>query len=297
MRPPVHSASGSRQAETRATDGVELGTHPREAARERDRPTVSLVFPTYNPGPVLERTWREVTRFLRNHGDWEVLFVCDGCSDGSTEHLYKLAASGPAPVRVLAYACNRGKGFAVRRGLEAARGQWRLFTDVDLAYGFDDIERLANTLRNGAEVAIASRWHSESRVLVPAALQGYAYRRYLQSLIFSRLVQLLLPLAQKDTQAGLKGMSARVANAILPLLRCDGFEFDCELLTVCMSCGLAIAEVPVCVRYLDSASTTGIGTVGRMIRALWQIRRAWRNAPVPDWKQADEGKNAGKQAA
>ena len=46
----------------------------------------------------------------------------------------------------------------------------------------------------GAEVAIASRHHPDSRLLLPPRLQGYFYRRHLQSLVFSRLVRWLLPL-------------------------------------------------------------------------------------------------------
>jgi hypothetical protein len=151
-----------------------------------------------------------------------------------------------------------------------------VFTDVDLAYGFDDILRLAGKLRAGADVAIASRYHPESRLLLPPRLQGYAYRRHLQSLVFSALVRLLLPVRQRDTQAGLKGLSARAAETVLPHLRCRGFEFDCELLTACVCFGLEVVEVPVCVRYEDAASTTGLRTVARMIAQLWKIRRAWR---------------------
>jgi hypothetical protein len=139
--------------------------------------------------------------------------------------------------------------------------------------------RLARSLWGGAEVAVASRTHPESRLLVPARLQGYAYRRHLQSAVFSALARLLLPLTQGDTQAGLKGVSARAAWVVLPHLRCDGFGFDCELLTACARYGLPVAEVPVQVRYEDRASTTGLRAVGRMVGELWRIRRAWRKAP------------------
>lgn len=244
---------------------------------KRERALSSLVFPTYNPGPVLERTWRELVQFLRRApGDWEVLFVCDGCTDGTPARLAQLARAETACVRIISYAPNRGKGYAVRQGLEAASGQWRLFTDVDLAYGFEDVVRVAETLQAGAPVAIASRSHPESQLLLPTRLQGYAYRRHLQSLAFSALVRWLLPLKHRDTQAGLKGLSAEAARTVLPRLSCDGFGFDCEFLTACVCAGLAIQEVPVCVRYEDRASTTGLGAMRQMVKELWHIRRAWR---------------------
>lgn len=189
------------------------GMQQRTPAQAWDRPLFSLVFPTYNPGAGLANTWRQLADFLASTSEpWEVLFVCDGCTDGTPQRLADwIAAGGPGCVRMLSYAPNRGKGYAVRRGLEAARGAWRLFTDVDMAYGFDDVLRVAEALRAGADAAIASRTHPGSRVVLPATLQGYAYRRHLQSRMFSGLVHLLLPLRQLDTQAGLKGITARLA--------------------------------------------------------------------------------------
>jgi dolichyl-phosphate beta-glucosyltransferase len=247
----------------------------------REAPLYSLVFPTYNPGPVLDRIWPQVNQFLRGEGvGWEVVFVCDGCTDDSPSRLTHLGQVFGDRMRVLQYAPNRGKGYAVRRGLEAARGRWRVFTDIDLAYGFDDVLRLAEALRNGSDVAIASRLHPDSRLLLPPRLQGYAYRRHLQSLVFSRAVRLLLPVKQRDTQAGLKGISAAAAQLLLPHLRSEGFEFDCELLTACVRHSLMVAEVPVCVRYNDASSTTTLSSTGRMIAALWKIRKTWRPRPL-----------------
>jgi glycosyltransferase involved in cell wall biosynthesis len=253
-----------------------------ERGREGEGSVTSLIFPTYNPGALLERTWAAVADFLRRApGNWEVLFVCDGCTDGSPGRLARLAQTAAGQVRVLSYAPNRGKGYAVRHGLAACCGAWRLFTDVDLAYDFGDLLRVAEALQAGAEVVIGSRAHPDSQMALPTRLQGYVYRRHLQSLAFSALVRLLLPLTQRDTQAGLKGISARAARLVLPHLACDGFGFDCELLTACVRYGLPIVEVPVNVRYEDRASTTNLGTVGRMVRELWRIRRHWRQAPPP----------------
>jgi dolichyl-phosphate beta-glucosyltransferase len=257
--------------------------HAHTPEREQDEPTYSLVFPTYNPGSALAHTWQAVAEFLRQAAArWEVLFVCDGCTDDTPARLRQWIGTESSRMRLLSYSPNRGKGYAVRQGLLAARGQWRLFTDVDLAYSFEDVLRLAETLQSGAEVAIASRWHPQSRLVLRPQLQGYAYRRHLQSLVFSTLVRLLLPLTQRDTQAGLKGMSAGVAERLVPRLHCDGFGFDCELLTACVRHGIPVAEVPVWVRYEDTASTTSVHTMGRMLRDLWKIRRSWRPGSVPD---------------
>ncbi|HMC66490.1 MAG TPA: glycosyltransferase, partial [Gemmataceae bacterium] len=213
--------------------------------------------------------------------DWEIMFVCDGCTDGTPSRLVELAGADHPQVRVLSHTPNRGKGYAVRRGLAAARGEWRLFTDVDLAYRFDDVLRVLHHLQAGADLAIACRLHADTRVTAPTRLLGYVYARHLQSLAFSALVRTLLPIQERDTQAGLKGMSARAARLLLPQLRCNGFGFDCELLMACRHHRLTVAEVPVHVRYDTSSSTTGMRAMSRMIRELLGIRRAWKAPTSP----------------
>jgi len=256
-----------------------MGTaHSRAAAG-----LTSLVLPAYNPGPdAAEWTWQRVREFVRAAGgSWEAVFVCDGCTDGTAERLHALARRESDPIHVLSYPANRGKGYAVRCGLLAARGQWRLFTDVDLAYSFADVDRVAAALHAGAEVVVASREHPASEVILPAHLLGYALRRRLQSLAFGWLARRLLPLTQRDTQAGLKGMTAAAAERVLPHLRRDGFGFDCELLSACGRFGLPVVEVPVRVRHDSVQSSTNWRTTVRMVRELFQIRRDWRHGPPP----------------
>jgi dolichyl-phosphate beta-glucosyltransferase len=253
--------------------------------REPNGPTFSLIFPTYDAAAFIDQTWAKTARFLADAPEsWEVLFVCDGCTDDTADRLDALTrGSGPA-VRVVRYAENRGKGYAVRRGMLEAVGRYRLFTDVDLAYGFDDVVRVAHTLAAGAEAAIASRLHPESRLILPVGLHGYAYRRHLQSLVFSLLVRGILPLSQRDTQAGLKGLSAAAARLLLPGLTCDGFGFDCELLLACRRHGFPVREVPVTMSYENGTSTTSWRTVRRMLGELWAIRRGAKppSEPLPE---------------
>src|SRR5439155_16375645 len=132
--------------ECRLTLSPRDGYGPPKSPRQGRPPVTSLVFPTFNPGSAVERTWAAVRDFFRARPDpWEAVFVCDGCTDGTVERLEALAADANDPrLRIIAYAPNRGKGYAVRTGLLAARGAWRVFTDVDLAYGFGDVSRLAD---------------------------------------------------------------------------------------------------------------------------------------------------------
>jgi dolichyl-phosphate beta-glucosyltransferase len=238
----------------------------------------SLVLPAYNPGPLLERTFAAVLDFIRSRDpQWEVVFVLDGCTDGSEERLAELVQDANEPaIRVLSHSPNRGKGYAVRRGLLAANGRVRIFTDVDLAYGLDQVVDLAWALQSGAQVAIASREAPGSRVQLPFEMLSWALRRRMQSRVFGTIVRTLLPIQERDTQAGLKGMTAAVARALLPRLACDGFGFDCEFLTACHANDIPVRELAVDVSFDDAASTTGWKASVSMLRELLAIRRRWK---------------------
>jgi dolichyl-phosphate beta-glucosyltransferase len=240
----------------------------------------SLILPAYNPGSVIETTREKLVDFFDGQSDdWEAIFVLDGCSDDTAERLKRVPID--PRIRVVSYGNNRGKGHAVRTGLLAARGEFRIFTDVDLAYGFDDILRVAHSLRTGAAVTIASRTHPASEIQLPIGMIGYAWRRNLQGAIFSRLARTLLPIRQLDTQAGLKGFRADVIRHVLPMTECDGFGFDCELLTACYRCGIPVDEVPVRVRCRDRASTIRPRSILTMVRELWSIRQTWKRKLAP----------------
>lgn len=245
---------------------------------EDDGTLSSIVLPVYNAGPGIRETLSTLERFVRRSQQrWEIVFVCDGCTDG-TDHLLRdwVHRQGPT-ARLIVMPQNRGKGCAVRNGLAAATGEFRIFTDVDLAYGIDEVCKIVERLRQGADLAIASRTCRDSEILLPADMLGYAFARRLQSSIFSCMVRSVLGIPFRDTQAGLKGLTKRAAELLLPLLECNGFEFDCEWLAAASRLGLQIAEVPVRVRYERGAiSTTGVGSMAQMVRGLLAIRRRVR---------------------
>jgi dolichyl-phosphate beta-glucosyltransferase len=258
-----------------------LNLSNRQCGVRGDVPDFSLILPLYNPGERLRQTLAQLDAFVADANEcWELVFACDGSTDGSAE-MIKSWSKDRGDVQLVDYSPNRGKGYAVRQGLLLATAPYRIFTDIDLAYPFGDIRRVAWQLRAGGEAVIGSRAHPDSTIeLSPTALV-YAMRRQQQSQVFSKIVRTLLPLQQRDTQAGLKGFSKRVVQLIAPKLQCDGFGFDCELLTACVRHGLAVTEVPVHVRCDAGGSTTNFRSTLRMIRELWRMRQHWP-ANIPD---------------
>ena len=227
--------------------------------------TSTLVIPTYNAMDFIDSTIQRLRRFVAEHPDWCVLFVCDGCTDGTTEHLTQ-AVKDDARIAVEHYPRNRGKGYALRLGLTKATTQYRVFTDADLAYDPDEAIKVADVLA-GDEVVVVDRASPESwpgSSSASRAISPNIYKRHLMSRSFNWYLRQVLPIKILDTQAGLKGITAKAWELIGPKMISDGFFFDVELLSRAQLEGLVLRETPIVFRYADP-------TTVRMVKHGWQM--------------------------
>ena len=244
-----------------------------------DVPALSLVIPVYNAVDQLPATFDAVDRFATHHPSRvEVLFVDDCSSEVETQLLLEDFAARRPYAHVLRNPTNRGKGFSVTRGMLAARGRHRVFTDVDLAYPIDQVQRIVSELERGADVAIACRVLPESRYLMSPTFFHYLYTRHLMSRAFNRVVRTFLLPGILDTQAGLKGFTAAAAELCFGRTTIPGFGFDIECLYIAQQHGLTIRQTAVNFRYDDEPTTVCFVRDGRrMLQDIWQVRTsAWR---------------------
>jgi dolichyl-phosphate beta-glucosyltransferase len=242
-------------------------------------PVLSLVIPVYNAADQLPTTLDSVDAFVASYaGRVEVVLVDDCSSEVETQLILEDFARQRGYARVLRNAQNRGKGFSVTRGMLAARGRYRVFTDVDLAYPLDQVRRIVDELMTGADVAIACRVLPESRYLMSPSFFHYLYTRHLMSRAFNRVVQTFLLPGILDTQAGLKGFTAEAAQLCFSRTTIPGFGFDIECLYVAQQHGLSIKQTAVSFRYDDEPTTVRFARdSSRMLRDIWQVRtNAWR---------------------
>lgn len=187
---------------------------------------------------------------MRARGEsFEVVVVDDGSSDRTAE---VAAAAGPE-VRVLKNPGNRGKGYSVRNGMLHARGQWRLMSDADLSTPIEELDTLRAALKDGAQVAIASRAVSGANLEKRQSILRESSGRF-----FNLLVRTLHLPGIKDTQCGFKLFSAAAAEAAFRDSRLDGFAFDVEALVLARRAGFGIREVPVTWRN-DEQSRVSLG--------------------------------------
>ncbi len=240
---------------------------------------LSVVVPVRNGADRLAPHLETLGRYVCDGGvgPAELVLVDDGSEPGTARLLADFAGSTRG-VRLLRNDVNRGKGFSVARGMAAARGARRVFTDADLAYPVDEITRIVDELDRGSDVAIACRVLPESRYVMSPSFFHYLYTRHLLSRAFNRVVRVALLPGILDTQAGLKGFTARAAELIFPRLTVPGFGFDVELLYIACKHGLSVRQAAVHYRYDDEPSTVRFAAdAATMLRDLVVIRwNDWR---------------------
>ncbi len=229
-------------------------------------PRWSVVVPAFNEADRLPRYLDEIVGFFDGLGvPYEVIVVDDGSTDGTPDVVE--ARRHPA-VRVLRLGRNSGKGAAVRAGMLAARGAFRLFTDADGATPIAELKRLEPMLAAGADVVIGSRVVVDPAVFVAARPHRVAVGR-----VFNWCVARLGLRGVADSQCGFKAFTAAAAERLFGRLRTRGFGFDVELLLEAQAAGYRIAEVGV--NWADQAGSK-VGVLRHGPGMLWQIATARR---------------------
>ena len=201
---------------------------------------LSLIIPAYNEGEVIASTLTAVVNHLdKSAYAYEVIVVCDGCRD-KTASIVREAAKKHDAIKVIDRKKNRGKGFSIKEGILASRGDYLVFTDADLSTPIEEIDQLLHLLDDDYDIVIGSRALAESDIQI-----HQPWYRETMGKIFNLLVQALAVRGIKDTQCGFKGFRKEAAETIFPLQTIYGFGFDVELLYIAKKHGFSIKEVPV----------------------------------------------------
>lgn len=243
---------------------------------------LSVVVPVRNGVDRLPLHLETLRRYVCAQTQPAELVLVDDHSEPGAARLLADFAGTLSGATLLRNDANRGKGFSVARGMAAARGARRVFTDADLAYPVEEIDHMVRELDGGADVAIACRVLPESRYLMSPSFFHYLYTRHLMSRLFNRVVRVALLPGILDTQAGLKAFTARAAQLIFPRLTVAGFGFDVELLYIARKHRLRVRQTAVQYRYDDEPSTVRFaGDAAAMVRDLARIRwNDWRGRYV-----------------
>ncbi|WP_328754552.1 dolichyl-phosphate beta-glucosyltransferase [Geomesophilobacter sediminis] len=219
----------------------------------------SIVIPAFNEAERLPLHLEQIERYFRDAGtEYEIIVVDDGSTDATAAVLSEPARCSTR-LRLIRLPENRGKGHAVKTGMLAARGTFRIFTDADGSTPIEELQRLKARLTGGVEIAIGSRALRDPSRMVRGTLH-----RKVMGTVFNWIARSVTSAGVADTQCGFKLFTERAVAAIFPLQRIDGFGFDVELLFLARKYGFPIAEVPV-------NWTNVAGSKVRLIRDSWRM--------------------------
>ena len=210
-------------------------------------PLLSVVAPVFNgAGFIAENVEIIRSEFAASGVSYELIVVSDGSVDDTAE---RALAAGHPEVRVLNYDRNVGKGYAVKLGLLAARGEYIGFIDSDLDLHPAELPAFLEAMEHDAlDAAIGSKRHPCSRV-------DYPTRRRVYSWLYQQLIRALFDLDVRDTQVGIKLFRRELVDSVVPHLLVKRYAFDLELLAVANDNGFRrIGELPVRLDYRFSGS-------------------------------------------
>ncbi len=203
---------------------------------------LSVVIPAYNEEKRIGKTLQRVHQYLSNQPfDWEILVALDGSIDNTWGLVSAFAEDKPA-VRYINRTENRGKGYTVREGMMAAKGEIRLFTDADNSTDIAHFDLMKPLFEQGHEVVIGSRDSKDAPGAIQAAPQPF-YKRLLGNLA-NLFIQAMAVPGIWDTQCGFKAFTATATERVFPLARLDHWGLDFEALAIARRCGYPIGIVP-----------------------------------------------------
>ncbi|CAG9858381.1 unnamed protein product [Phyllotreta striolata] len=258
---------------------------------------LSVIVPAYNEEVRLPPMLDECIEFLEKRCkntdfQYEIIVVSDGSKDKTAEVAQNYAKKlGSNKLRVLDLETNRGKGGAVRLGMQSARGSVLLFADADGATKFSDLtkveEGLVNlincdyqkrpsTAEHERAISIGSRAHLEQEALATRSI----FRNILMH-GFHFLVWIFAVKKLKDTQCGFKLLTRDAARICFDSLHVERWAFDVELLYIAQTLNIPICEIAVNWTEIDGSKVTPVWSWIQMGADLGLI---WLRYTIGAWK-------------
>ena len=238
---------------------------------------LSIVIPAFEECRKISRDIEAAAAFLQtNQLAGEVMVIDDGSSDATAEAARAVRVPPAIKLSVIRYEQHRGKGCAVRTGMNAASGKYAMFADCGLCIPYSDALKGLEMLRNGAcDIAHGSRRHIASDIL-----RSQPWHRRVLSRTFKATVHTLLQIPRDltDTQCGFKMYRGDVARELYKECTTDGFMFDIEIILRAMKKGYRIGEFPVEWTCDPDSRLSVARTPWPVLSELRRIRRAMSNS-------------------
>ncbi len=227
---------------------------------------LSIIIPAYNEERRIASTLTKILNYLSDRDyTWEIILVDDGSTDRT---LYKAReVIRDERLIIIENPVNHGKGYSVKKGILASKGEILLFSDADLSTPIEEMDKMLSWIEKGYDIVIGSRALPDSIIELPQA-----WHRQTMGKIFNLLVHTVVLKGFKDTQCGFKCFKREGALKIFNLQRITGFAFDVEILLIARKFGFNIKEVPV--RWMNSPESK-VHIIKGSLSMLIELFKMW----------------------
>jgi dolichyl-phosphate beta-glucosyltransferase len=235
---------------------------------------LSIVIPAYEESKKIARDIKEAAAFLKdNHFTGQIIVVDDGSKDNTAE-VAENALTNPSPsieLKVERYNHHRGKGYAVRRGIEQTSGEYVMFADSGCCVPYEDTLRGLELIKSGGcDIAHGSRKMRGCHIEKAQSL----YRRICSKMFHWFVIHdMKIPAEFTDTQCGFKIYRGDIARHLYGQCITDGFMFDIEIIMRAQKEGYRIREFPIDWTCDRDSRLSPTRSSWRVLSELLRIRR------------------------
>ena len=223
-----------------------------------------VIIPTYNEKENIENIIRKVFSL---DGGYDILIMDDGSPDGTAAIVKRLQTEFPSRLFMIERQGKLGLGTAYITGFKwsIANGYDYTFEmDADFSHNPDDLPRLYQACKDGADLAIGSRYCDGISVI------NWPIGRIIMSYYASVYVRTMLGMKIYDCTAGFKCYSDKVLKAIdLDNIRMKGYGFQIEMKYTTYKLGFKITEVPII--FVNRKAGTSKMSGGIFGEAFWGV--------------------------
>ena len=205
---------------------------------------LTIIYPLFNEENRLPKNFFHIIKYLKyeKNRKIELILVDDGSRDKSLELIknFKKKYKSKFNIKIVSLRINKGKGFAIYRGISKAKYEWILTLDIDHSVNLNQLNlwEKKNYISNDTFVYIGSRTHKNSEV------KKLLVRSFLGT-IFSFINKLLFRIELTDTQCGFKLYKKNIAKKCFKNLIRTRYEYDIEVIIKLKKNKIKIKELPV----------------------------------------------------
>jgi len=208
--------------------------------------SLSVIFPLYNEEKRLNKLFQEIKKFnFFKKKNIEFIFVNDGSNDNSNLLIKEFIKKHHIKInlKLISYNTNRGKGYALKKGVAIAKYQWIITTDIDLSVKLEQLKIWIKKklISHKTQVYFGSRLlkHSIVDAKRNRKIIGFIFNVFLRLILNSDILNI------KDTQCGFKLYKKNIAKKVFSKITEEGYIHDVEILILLKKKKIFIKELPV----------------------------------------------------